>query len=116
MSLAQKRAAFKAVLDTIDGVTGFRYRPSTPKAGDAWPLLGEGERDQQSGQFTWTWAVVIYLPADVQAADDWLDANADEFVDALETIGVAYVDTITPSQFGDESSPVLGLLITTRSE
>lgn len=114
MSLNGTRDDFKAALDTVDGVTGYLARPKTPKAGDAWPLWGGGDRDEDTGLFDDTWSVGVALPQDETSANDWIDAHLDDIVSALRP--VAYVDGRKPANFGTDTSPVYGLLITTSRE
>jgi hypothetical protein len=116
MSLTGKRAEYKAALDLVDDVRGYEYRPGTPKPGDAWPHLDQGQREELSGQFMIAWAVGIYLPQDERSANLWIDAHLDALVDTLEAEGVGYVDAFTPANFGTETSHVYGLMLTMRGE
>jgi hypothetical protein len=114
MSLVGKRAEFKAALDGVPDVKGFTAEPSTPKTGNAWPVWGGGERDDESGLLGHTWSVGVVTPQDISAADAWIDGHLDAIVAALSP--VAYVESVAPAQFGTDSNPVNGLLITTGSE
>lgn len=116
MSLVGKRAEYKAALDLVADVTGYEYRPSTPKAGDAWPHLGAGNRDDRSGQFLIGWSVGVYLPQDERTASAWIDDHIGELVDTLESEGAGYVEAFSPANFGTDPSHVYGLLITMRGE
>jgi hypothetical protein len=109
MSLNGTRAAIKAALDTVTGVTGYLKRPSTPKPGDAWPLWRGAARGDVR-LFEHAWAVAVLLPQDELAANDWVDDHIDALVDALRP--VLYVEGYDPANFGPEGSPAYGLLIT----
>lgn len=109
MSLNDTRAAIKAALDSVDGVTGYLKRPSTPKPGDAWPLWRGAARGEVH-LFESTWAVGVLLPQDELAANDWVDGHIDALIDALRP--VLWAEGYDPANFGPEASPVYGLLIT----
>lgn len=94
MSIAGMRTRFKTALDTVDGVQGFEYRPNSVTVGDAWPIRGEAERDDDSGLFLVEWAVQICLASDEQAADVWIDDHVEAVISALRP--VAYVDGFSP--------------------
>lgn len=113
MSLTGDRAAIAAALSTVEGVTGHEYRPSTAKAGDAWPLWGGSERADAQNFFV-TWRVIVVTPQDERAASDWVDARTDEFVDALLPVG--YVDRIEPVAVATGGGDQKAIQITMRSE
>jgi hypothetical protein len=115
MSLAGKRQAFADTLSTVAGVNGHPYRPGAPRAGDAWPQWAGGTVHEESGQIVNGWSVLVYLPQEERAADDWVDARAQLIGDALELAQVAYVDGFAPANLSPTGT-VYGLLITTRSE
>jgi hypothetical protein len=114
MTLVGDRAAIKAALNTVAGVTGYAYRPATPRSGAAWPLLGAMDR-ADARSFAITWNVYLMLPVSEIGASAWIDAHTDALVDALEEVG--YVDRMEPVNIGgSEDQPIFGLLITMRSE
>lgn len=88
-----KRAEIAAALATVPDVRGYAYRPATPKAGDAWVLLGALERGPGS-VFGTTWRVRVHLPQEERAASVWTDAHMDALYDALKPC--AFVDRIEP--------------------
>lgn len=109
MSLNDTRAAIKAALDGVDGVTGYLKRPSPAKPGDGWPIW-KGAARGDAHLFENTWAIGVLLPQDEVAANDWIDAHIDLLLDGLRP--VAYVDGYDPANFGNDANPVYGLLIT----
>jgi hypothetical protein len=115
MSLIGKREAFADALDEVSGVRGYPYRPGAPRKGDAWPQWGGGEVDPASGQILNGWSVLVMLPQEERAADEWVDAHAQLIGDALERADVAYVSGFAPANLSPNGT-VYGLLITTRSE
>lgn len=114
MSLTGDRAAIAAALSTATGVTGYVYRPGTPKTGDAWPLLGGLENAGNATTFAVTWRVYVYLPQDERSASEWIDTHHEDLVDALLPVG--FVDRIEPVNIGTEQAPVSALLLTMRGE
>jgi hypothetical protein len=116
MSIVGKRQDFAIALGLVDDVQGFAYRPASPKAGDAWPIFGGGERDDATGLFSHTWSAAVYLPQDERAASAWIDDHVDLLADTLAQRGVAYVDGFNPVNLGTDTSYIYGLLLTTRSE
>lgn len=115
MSLTGARQAFANALSTVDGLKGYPYRPGSPRPGDAWPQWSGGTVDDASGQIMNGWSVLIMLPQDERAADEWIDDHAQLVGDALETEQVAYIDGFAPANLAPTGT-VYGLLITTRSE
>lgn len=115
MSLVGDRADIAAALSTATGVTGYTYRPTAPKTGDAWPLLSSLESAGHATVFTNNWRVYVYLPQDERSASEWLDGHVEGLVDALLPAN-CYVDRIEPTNIGTEQAPVLGLLLTMRGE
>ena len=105
------RAQFKAALDTAAGAQGFMYRPVSPATGDAWPVRGESERDDESGLFETEWAVQICLTSDELAADQWIDDHVEGVITALRP--VAYVYGFAPIKL---STGEYAIEISTRSE
>lgn len=114
MNLQGDRAAIASALDTVTGVNGYGIRPSTPKRGDAWPILGALTRDA-AYSYAVSWSVFVFIGGNEQSASEWLDANLDEIDDALRSVG--FIDTIEPANLGNsETQPSYGLMITMRSE
>jgi hypothetical protein len=82
MSIATDRADLAELLSTVDGVTGHPYKPSAPTSGDAWPRRVEGVREMG---LVWrpTWEILVWLPADFRAADDWVDLHVADLIETL---------------------------------
>lgn len=114
MSLAETRAALAAGLSSIPGVTGYVKRPTAPKSGDAWPIWRGGERDQPSGLIAYEWALAVVLPQDEEAAADRIEVLIPAVMSAVGRI--VYVDGVQPANLNTDTSPVYGLLFTSRSE
>lgn len=112
--LTGDRVAIAAALDYMEGVTGYEFRPTTPRPGDAWPLLGALERGPASA-FTVNWNVYVVLPADERAASQWIDDRVDELVGELEPVG--FVDRVEPVKLDiNNDQTAYGLLVTIRGE
>jgi hypothetical protein len=113
MSLAGKRQEFADALSTVPDVRGHAYRPGAPRAGDAWPTWGGSTIGEDNVQFTNGWQVVVYLPQDERAADDWVDAHDQALYDAIQP--VAHIEGFAPANLSSTGT-VYGLVIATRSE
>jgi hypothetical protein len=109
------RAAIAAALSTVADVRGHEYRPSTPRAGDAWPLLGSLDRSEGL-TFIRTWRVLVFLPQDERSASDWIDAHQEALVNAMEGQDVGFVDRLEPVALASSGGDQYGLQITMRSE
>jgi len=113
VTIVGKRAEIVAALNGISGVAAYEFRPTTPRPGDAWPLLGPLERDE-GRSFLITWRVFVFLPQDERAASIWIDAAFDDLIDALSP--VVYVDRVEPFLIPTGGAEQFALLITSRSE
>jgi hypothetical protein len=115
MSMVNKRQEIATALSSVEGMKGYAYRPSIPREGDAWPLLGVLERDEDAGWFMVTWNVIVFLPQDERKASEWVDVRYADLVDALTPHG--YVDRIEPVGISTSANASqFGLQITMRSE
>ncbi len=84
------RADIAEALNNTPGVVGFERRPSTPKAGNAWPMRPSGEATGAVGVFETSWRVAVLLPQDEKAAERWCDDHLELLCEALQP--VVYVD------------------------
>ena len=117
MSFADRRAELKAAIDLVDELTGYEYRPASPRPGDAYPVMGPATKNPNFPiAFDVTWRIGVWLPQDEKAASDWIEENVLAIVEGLESSGAAFVEGFEPANFGTETNYVYGLLITTRSE
>jgi len=112
MSLRSTREAFSAALDRVTGVTGHVSRPSVYAEGDAWPLLGPGDRNSGDA-FMITWAVRVFVPQDEVSAADWWDQHWDELYYALQSVG--FVDRFAPVAVPANGGDLLMYEITVRT-
>lgn len=108
------RAATAVALSTVEGVTGYAYRPTTPTTGDAWPLLTGYERDAPTGVFVSVSRVMVLLPQEERDASDWIDTHAAPLIDALQFYDIGYVDRLDPVELANTNQ--LALQISMRSE
>lgn len=113
MSLTGRREEIAAALSTAAGVTGYAYRPTTPRPGDAWPLLGVLDR-AEGDAFYASWRVLVFLPQGERDASVWIDAHYEAVVDALEQ--VVFVDRIEPVALAASGGDQLALQLMTRGE
>lgn len=103
-----------AVADGTQTLTASKARPTVMSPGCAWPRIGSVDWNAGAG-YGLTWQVWIVLPSQEEAAAVWLEANAAALIQALKP--VLFVDRIEPITIpADNTSALLGLLITARSE
>ena len=107
------REDIAAALSTVDGVTGYAYRPDTARSGDGWALLSRLERDAAT-TFMVTWRVLVLLSPDERTASHWIDAHATLLFEALEP--VAFVGSFEPVEVPIGGSTQLALQIMLRRE
>lgn len=112
MSLLAKRQQFTDALSTVEGVKGYDYKPTTPRAGDAWAQWRGMSRGEEV-QFTNAWAVVVYLPQDDRGAEQWVEAHIADLYDAINP--VAFIDGFAAANLSPTGQQ-FGLVISTRSE
>ena len=118
-SILEIRGALAAALDGVPGVNGYAYAPRAYKPGDAWSQWGGCEPPEAGpypANFVHLWRVLIILPSDERAADEWTDEHLSDLVDALRPI-------LSVTDVGDARLPADGatpayraLLITGETE
>jgi hypothetical protein len=96
VSLLSAAQALAAAVGAVDGVTGHPAgMPAAPRPGDAWVIMGRGDRAQGSA-FTVAWRVRLCVPAnDEQAALTMFDGLWPLLYFALLEAG-AEPDTFAP--------------------
>lgn len=99
------RAAIAAALTTVDGVTGYPYRPKAPKIGDAYPLI-EAINRYQGLMFVPVWKVQMRLGPDEFKADEFLEQVAVPVAQALQKANVLYVTGVIPVAIGTQAGDV----------
>lgn len=89
MSLVGQRQEIADALSTVTGVHGHPYRPAVIGPGDAWPLLDNLNRDQESSpDFLVTWRLLVVLATvDERRSAEQLDALQDAVIEALVDVG-----------------------------
>jgi hypothetical protein len=100
------RQAIASALTTVDGVTGYPYRPKAPKLGDAYPLIEQIER-YQGLMFIPAWKVQLWLGPDEFKADEFLELVAVPVAQALQDQDVLYVTNILPVAIPTQGGDVL---------
>lgn len=113
MSLSADRLELAQILSTINGVSGFPYRPKIMSSGNAWPMQGPMQRGP-ANDFDVEWRVIIILPTDEKKASDWFADHLEDITDALDQF--AYVERIEPYPFQMEGSDVNAMLLTMNKE
>jgi len=96
------RAPMAQALSAVSGVQGFPKAPSAAKVGDAWPRHA-GLTHVSQGGWENNWQVVIKLPEDELARDEWLIQRLEAIEDALAPL--VWITTAEIGTSGD--SPAL---------
>jgi hypothetical protein len=114
MSFTDTRVLLTTVLDSVTGLSGHQFRPSTITTGSAWPKFEQAIR---GGGDAWgaTWTVTVILGQDEQAAATLLDQVFDELLDEIESTGTAYVESpavVVPYQVSGTQMQALQLAVT----
>lgn len=76
------RSDLAQALSTVAGVNGYLKKPAALATGDGWPRV-TGLQHVAPGAWETSWQVVIILPDDEVARDEWLIARYDAVIDAL---------------------------------
>lgn len=84
------REAFATALSAVPGVNGYAWKPTTPKPGDAWVRRGRSER-AAPGAFQNVWTIVLLLPGDERAQEQWTDERLEQLIDAVEGGDLAWI-------------------------
>lgn len=113
MSVMDARAAIAAKLSTVAGVTGYEERPTTIKAGAAWPLLDLLDRGPGDA-FAGDWRVILALGGDERTATAKLDELLRPVTRALDP--VAFVRSARPVTISTSAGDMFGCEIQVRSE
>lgn len=108
MSREDVRVELATAIDTVSGLKGHPRRPSTIGTGDAWPVWRGAERSA-AHTYVDTFAVMISLPGDEAAADQWADERGSQVEAALE--GLLYVTGIRPVIIATDAGDSFGLEI-----
>lgn len=114
MTIIGQREAIARALSGVLDVHGYAHRPVTLSTGDAWPVLGPGER-QPGTAFLLTWSVRVIPPQDEYAAEDWFDARWPALFYALND-HVGFVDRFEPILLETGAGNMLAYQITMRTE
>lgn len=102
------------VLSTVDGVTGFKFKPTVVDTGDAFPLLESRERGPAQ-DYENTWNIVVVLPVGDEDASNWHDSHYEAIADALEEYG-GCVDRIIPATVETGAGNRDAMILTFRRE
>lgn len=97
------RAAIATAVSTVDGVKCYPLKPTArTQAGDAW-VKWNGSARIAPGAIETSWQVIVLLPQDDKAGDEWRAAREWALIDALDS--VLYVNGMEPGSIDD--SPAL---------
>jgi hypothetical protein len=92
---ADVRTALAAAASSVDGLTGHPYYVQTTEPGHVWVRLDRIEYPNRFGGVA-HWNVVLILPADLDASEQYLETHGPALRDALRNELV--VTTITPQR------------------
>lgn len=93
----------------IDGVNVKSYYRQSNKPGDGWIALAGWDRDE-NGDYLDTWEVRVILSSNLKTAEEWVEANGDALVAAIEPH--LYVTSVALVTFVADAANIPGLLIT----
>jgi hypothetical protein len=113
MLTTSTRATLAAALNTVSGVKGYAYRPTAPRAGDAWPQVATADR-AVADAWSISWRILLVLPPDEKGASILFDIVVPLLVDALDP--VAYVDSVTPIVLTTSAGDLNAIEIRARGE
>lgn len=113
MSLAGDRQEIATALSTVEGVTGYKFRPTGFKTGVAWPLIDRLDRGP-GNTFQATWRVVIVLAQGEEKASEWFDSMHEPIAEALDEFG--YVESVEPGSLATDSGDMEIMILTLRRE
>lgn len=104
MSLAGDRSELAGILSTVEGVTGFKYRPTGLRTGHAWSLITRLERGPGNVFYAPSWRVMVVLPSQEDKASEWFDNHHEAIAEALEDFG--YVESIEMGQMNSSDGDI----------
>lgn len=113
MSLNTKRQEIADAASTVDGLTGYKTRPTVIKAGAVWATLDTLEHGP-GGAFAATWKVWVCLGGDELAAYDLLDKWLEDVIYALSTS--VYIDPATPVAIATTGGDMFAATLTGKAE
>jgi hypothetical protein len=113
MLTTSTRASLAAALNTVSGVKGYAYRPTAPRAGDAWPQVESAVREVADA-WSISWRIFVVLPPDEKGASIAFDTLVPLLVDTIEA--TAYVDSVAPVVLATSAGDLNAIEIRARGE
>ena len=108
------RQDIATALSTVDGIQGFKYRPTVVNTGDAFPLWA-GETIALAQNYEVSWKILVVLPKTERDAGAWVDEKKHhQIADALLEVG--YGIEIEPGTLSTEAGERDLLIFTLRKE
>ncbi|MBC7269899.1 MAG: hypothetical protein H5T76_14495 [Streptomyces sp.] len=106
---AVDRAAIAAAASSVDGVNVTPYYRQSLRTGSGFVRMGP--RNRPSNGFGWldTWEVWIAAPADIEAAEKWIESKQDDLLAALDA--EMLVSSLTPSDLTVGQTTTPGIVI-----
>ena len=103
------RTELAAAASTIDGITCLPYYVQSTEVGAAMVRLDRIEYPNFTGGINY-WSLVVILPQDMAAAEEWVDENVAPIITAIEHLIV--VTQVQPQRLGLlDGSVVLAVFI-----
>lgn len=90
------RTEIATVISTVTGVHCTPYHRQTTTPGEAMVRLDRRNRAENRFGYLNTWQVVVILPQNLAQAEEWIESNGDDLIEAAET--VLTVLSLVPSQ------------------
>ena len=91
------REEIAAAANTVTGISVSPYYRQGLTTGDGFVSMGPRTRGDNGFGFVVTWFVLVALPQEIKAAEQWLDANLADLMEALED--EVFVQSVSPDTF-----------------
>lgn len=112
--MSATRETLAAALSTVPGLRGHKLESTSPRKGDAWPLLNGILRGPRGRTAEVSWRVIVILGGDVLEAEKMLDGLWWPVCDAVRSLAV--VDSATASLYPTEAGDQYAAEFIMRSE
>lgn len=107
--MSEVRQKLADAASRVDGVNVTPYFRQTTKPGQGMVRLDRMTRSANGFGFMNTWQIIILLPADIAAAERWLENNTSDLVHEIEQELILL--SVTPQQLALDSGTIPVVII-----
>lgn len=107
------RQSIADALDAVTGVNGYRFRPKALKAGDAFPVLVQAQREVANA-WSATFDIYLILGGDEEAAMTKAESLLPDVVDSLSS--VVFADQVRAVTVQTGAGDLFALLVQCRGD